>query len=159
MSFDLILQAFEKGKEGKGNREKALNFLSGFSCSQPDEFGYFTVSHSDGFEIEVAAKGLLNEEQAYSGAAFFLHGLSDETVAFIYDLAEYSGFVILNLQAGEGEPVVILPKGINKNDLPKEDYFLENMQAEIHSGIELGFLLRDGMDRWQAYREQILSGP
>ncbi|MCF6197983.1 MAG: hypothetical protein L3J67_01060 [Hyphomicrobiaceae bacterium] len=158
MSFDLILQSFDKGREGVGKKSEALEFLSRFSCTQPDEFGFFTVSNSIGFEIEIGAKGLLDIEHEFSGAQFHLHGLSSETISFIYDFAEASGFVIFNPQAGDGGPVVLLPETVNKENLPCDESFLELVQAEVHSDIELGILLREGMAKWQDYRKQVISG-
>jgi hypothetical protein len=153
MSYDVFLQAFRGGNAGPADAPAARAVVERFAFRHEPEFGALDITLSDGAEIEMYAKGLLDGGQPFTGAMIALRGMTDSMASFIYEFSRAAGCVIFNPAE---QPSVLVPREDLAGHLPA-DVARDMVKIPVRNGAEVLAALRGGFKEWAAYRDQIVK--
>lgn len=145
MSFDVFLQAFERG-------EPALRELAAFEAllephlTVPAEDGTYAVRLRDGGEAEVFASE--DADEPFTGCMFALRGVTPGLSELIFQLAQTLDLVIM--PAYDGPWMLVTPE--QRLHLPSVEGGLPVML--VRSAEDLDRLLKPDADRWWRYDDE-----
>ena len=140
MSFDVFLQRFQDGKSAAADHESVRRVLEGRRRSEIGGDAY-DVQFDDGSHVE------------FSPGAFSLRGISQEVVAFMFEVAKAGRTVMF--PAMEGSLCIVFDAD-QKAHLPRQLSEKFNV-VECQSAEELAELLSGGYSSWRAYRDRIVG--
>jgi hypothetical protein len=151
MSFDIYLLRFKDGKPVETDRAPILEVLKTYSYRSPDKYSFYDVAFPGGGSVEFSASGLESEEP-FNGCAFFIRGLSDGLMKFMFDVARAGELVIFPVM--KDSPCILVSQSQAKEVPP--DVSKNFKLIVVTSAEELGSLLKGGFAGWSAYRDHVL---
>ena len=155
MRFDLFLQGFKNGDASPTPSEGVLQVLRKHCRDTADRFGYYNVNFADGSSVELSASGIELDAE-FRGCSLHLRQFSPPLIAFIFDLAQSGGMVILSAQGdpkNPANPIVILTDAQQASELPSG---ITDYPVLCQSPEHLAELLGVGFKDWVAYRDHVL---
>jgi len=174
MSFDISLFCYKNGKAATGNRKAVQSLLSGVQHDGPDKYGFYLISFADGAVVEFIANELVEGNQPYDpneripnpfggppipksppffGCSFLVRGFSPQLADFVFETARAGGFSI-EASGGDVLPTILVSES-QRADVPHDE---ERGVVVVDSGEDLMRLLTTSYEKWQAYRDQVVSG-
>jgi hypothetical protein len=147
-----IINPFKKGEMVTVSRtlssEEATavrNVLSRVNAHGPDDFGCYNVELADGGSAEVYT------DSVETGCVVELRGITPDLIQFLYDLGNAATWVMVPVM----EDLVSIA---TSEDCIKEIPVDLPRPVVCNSANEIGALLAEGVQAWQKYRDQVVSG-
>ena len=151
MSFDIHLIRFAKGRACELPRESVRAALHGYTFRQLSLDSY-DVQFQDGSHVEFDAHGL-SGSAAFNGCVFWIRGMSDAIIRFVFEVARAGETVLFPTM--EGNPCILVRPGQNV-ELPPD---LDLPLAECYTPEQLGRFVADGYQDWSRYRDHVMRSP
>ena len=172
MSFDIFLSCYKNRKSATANQAAVEQVLARTQYEGAD--GYYLIKLADGAVVEFSAKELrvspasvdpnelhklpfggrlVPRGPAFASCAFFVRGFTPQLADFIFEVARAGGFSI-EAAGGDVLPTILVSES-QRADVPHDE---ERGAVVVDSGEDLMRLLTTSYEKWQAYRDQVMSG-